>query len=46
MVLDSGAIAEEGAHDDLLRANGLYANLVMTQLVSASEPARMAEAEG
>ncbi len=43
VVLDSGAIAEQGAHDDLLRANGLYANLVMTQLVSASEPARAGE---
>ncbi|MDE0030173.1 MAG: ABC transporter ATP-binding protein [Deltaproteobacteria bacterium] len=41
VVLDSGAIAEQGTHDDLLRANGLYANLVMTQLVSAAEPARM-----
>ena len=43
VVLDSGAVAEQGAHDDLLRANGLYANLVMTQLVSASEPAPMTE---
>ncbi|MDE0343516.1 MAG: ATP-binding cassette domain-containing protein [Deltaproteobacteria bacterium] len=41
VVLDSGAIAEQGTHDDLLRANGLYANLVMTQLVSTAEPARM-----
>ena len=44
VVLDSGAIAEQGTHDDLLRANGLYANLVITQLVSAAEPAPMAEA--
>ena len=43
-VLDSSAIAEQGRHDDLLRANGLYANLVMTQLVGASDPARTAEA--
>ena len=43
VVLDSGAIAEQGSHDDLLRANGLYANLVMTQLVGASEGARAAE---
>ncbi len=42
VVLDSGAIAEQGTHDDLLRANGLYANLVMTQLVGAVEPAGMA----
>ncbi len=42
VVMDSGAIAEQGTHDDLLRANGLYANLVMTQLISAAEPARMA----
>ena len=44
VVLDSGAIAEQGTHDDLLRANGLYANLVMTQLVGASDPARAVEA--
>ncbi len=43
VVLDSGSIAEQGTHDDLLRANGLYANLVMTQLVGASEPPRAAE---
>ena len=43
VVLESGAIAEQGTHDELLRANGLYANLVMTQLVSAAEPAGMAE---
>ncbi len=43
VVLDSGDIAEQGTHDDLLRANGLYADLVMTQLVSANAPARMAE---
>ena len=43
VVLDSGGIAEQGTHDDLLRTNGLYANLVMTQLVSANEPARAAE---
>ena len=43
VVLDSGAIAEQGTHDDLLRANGLYANLVVTQLVGAAEPARTAE---
>ena len=42
VVLDSGGIAEQGTHDDLLRTNGLYANLVMTQLVSANEPARAA----
>ena len=40
VVLDSGAVAEQGAHDELLRANGLYANLVMTQLVSAGAPDR------
>ena len=43
VVLDSGAVAEQGAHDELLRANGLYANLVMTQLVSAGAPDRTAE---
>ena len=39
VVLESGGIAEQGTHDELLRANGLYANLVMTQLVSSAEPA-------
>jgi ABC-type multidrug transport system fused ATPase/permease subunit len=43
VVLDSGAIAEQGTHDDLLRTNGLYANLVVTQLVGAAEPARTTE---
>ena len=43
VVLDSGAVAEQGAHDELLRANGLYANLVMTQLVSAGAPDRAGE---
>ena len=43
VVLDSGAVAEQGAHDELLRANGLYANLVMTQLVSAGAPNRTEE---
>ena len=43
VVLDSGAIAEQGTHDDLLRANGLYANLVVTQLVGAAEQARAGE---
>ena len=43
VVLDSGSVAEQGAHEELLRANGLYANLVMTQLVSASAPDRTAE---
>ena len=43
VVLDSGAIAEQGTHDDLLRVNGLYANLVVTQLVGAAEPARTTE---
>ena len=43
VVLDSGAVAEQGAHEELLRANGLYANLVMTQLVSAGAPSRTAD---
>jgi ATP-binding cassette subfamily B protein len=30
-VLDNGAIAEQGTHDQLLRANGLYARLYHTQ---------------
>ncbi len=32
IVLDDGVIAESGTHDELLRSNGLYADLYRTQL--------------
>jgi ATP-binding cassette subfamily B protein len=38
LVMDEGRIVEEGRHDDLLRAKGLYADLY-TQLDRAAEPA-------
>jgi ATP-binding cassette, subfamily B, bacterial len=41
LVIEDGQIAEQGAHDALLRAGGLYAELYRTQLDSAAstEPA-------
>ena len=36
VVLDSGRLAEEGTHRQLLEKGGLYAQLVHTQLVAAS----------
>jgi len=38
LVLEDGVIAEEGRHDDLLAAGGLYADLYRTQLHQAPEP--------
>lgn len=38
IVLDGGRIAEEGRHEDLLAAGGLYADLYRTQLHQAPEP--------
>jgi ABC-type multidrug transport system fused ATPase/permease subunit len=32
VVLDQGAIAEQGSHDDLLARNGLYTRLALGQL--------------
>jgi ATP-binding cassette subfamily B protein len=39
IVIDDGKIVEQGRHDDLLRAGGLYADLYRTQLDRAAEPA-------
>jgi ATP-binding cassette subfamily B protein len=39
LVIDNGRIVEEGNHDALLRAGGLYADLYRTQLDQAAEPA-------
>ena len=38
LVLEDGRIVEEGRHDDLLEAGGLYADLYRTQLHQAPEP--------
>jgi ATP-binding cassette subfamily B protein len=32
LVVDEGAVVEQGTHDELIRANGLYADLYRTQL--------------
>ena len=39
VVLDSGQVAEEGTHRELLAVGGLYAQLVAKQLVGASSQA-------
>ncbi|HEY3095954.1 MAG TPA: ABC transporter ATP-binding protein [Acidimicrobiia bacterium] len=39
LVMDDGRIIEQGRHEELLRANGLYADLYRTQLDRAAEPA-------
>jgi ATP-binding cassette subfamily B protein len=39
VVIDEGKIVEEGRHDELLRAGGLYSDLYRTQLDRAAEPA-------
>ena len=38
VVLDSGRKVEEGTHDELMERNGLYAQLVSAQMVSATPP--------
>ena len=39
VVLDEGKVVEEGRHEELLRAGGLYTDLYRTQLTRAAEPA-------
>jgi len=38
LVIDDGRIAEQGTHEELLAANGLYAELYRTQFSHTSEP--------
>ncbi len=44
IVLDHGAIAEEGGHDELLARDGIYAKLYRLQM-QHGHPARSAAAE-
>ena len=46
VVLDTGRVVEEGTHPQLLSKGGLYAQLVSTQLVSASFGGLSRETEG
>ena len=39
-VLDKGRLAEEGAHDELMRAGGLYAELFTLQASAYVDPSR------
>jgi ABC-type bacteriocin/lantibiotic exporter with double-glycine peptidase domain len=38
LVLDGGAVAERGTHEDLLKRGGLYAELISAQLVNDTPP--------
>ena len=39
LVLDKGAIVEEGSHDELLAKNGLYKNLYELQFADEAQAA-------
>ena len=39
-VFDNGKIAESGSHTSLLRANGIYANLISKQRGATSEKSK------
>jgi ABC-type bacteriocin/lantibiotic exporter with double-glycine peptidase domain len=38
LVMDRGAIVEQGTHEDLIETNGFYAQLVQSQLSQGKEP--------
>ncbi|NNF62858.1 MAG: ATP-binding cassette domain-containing protein [Acidimicrobiia bacterium] len=38
IVLDGGAVVEEGTHDELIAANGLYADLASRQFTDVEQP--------
>ena len=40
VVLDAGKVVEQGTHDELLEAHGLYSQLVSTQLLGAQAESR------
>jgi ATP-binding cassette subfamily B protein len=42
VVLDEGRVAEQGSHDELLAAGGIYAELYRDQLIGATAPAAAA----
>lgn len=46
LVMENGRIAEEGSHDELIKANGVYKRLVLRQLaVHSAAPSDDASAD-